>query len=146
MQSIDPSGVKLAYFPMILLVLFLAFGAGLVIRLALPRLKSSATSWFVMFGLMIVGLMFFGFLSLRVEHRVIHPPVEVVASMPQFVHPEPSLPPLDIPAPPAPVPAGESGKSSLLRESISKKSPKPPRAMRLALVRVRRKNLPQPPR
>lgn len=108
MQSIDPSGVKLAYFPMILLVLFLAFGAGLVIRLALPRLKSSATSWFVLFGLMIVGLMFFGFLSLRVEHRVIHPPVEVVASMPQFVHPEPSLPPLDIPAPPAPVPAGES--------------------------------------
>ena len=107
--AIDPSGVKLAYFPMILLVMFLAFGAGLVIRLALPRLNlNRASGWFLALGLALVALLFFGFLTIRMEHRVVHPPVEVVASMPQFVHAEPSLPPLEIPAPPAPVAAGES--------------------------------------
>ena len=104
---IDPGGVKLAYFPMILLVMFLAFGAGLVIRLALPRLNR-ASGWFLALGLALVALLFFGFLTIRMEHRIVHPPVEVVASMPQFVHAEPSLPPLEIPAPPSPVAAGES--------------------------------------
>jgi hypothetical protein len=97
-----------SFFVMILMMLFFAFAVGMVIRLAMPRLKSGATGWFVLFGLMTLGLIFFGFLFLRAEHRVIYPPVEVVASMPQFVHPEPSLPPLEIPAPPAPVPSGES--------------------------------------
>lgn len=95
-------------FVMISMMLFFAFAVGMVIRLALPRVKSSATGWFVLFGLIMLGLMFFGVLSFRMEHRVVHPPVEVVASMPQFVHAEPSLPPLGAPAPPAPVANVES--------------------------------------
>jgi hypothetical protein len=109
MQAIiDPIGVKLAYFPIILLVLFLAFGASLVIRMALPRKKSSATGWFVLFGLMMLGMMYFGALRLRVQHHG-PPSVEVVTSMPQFVHAEPiiSLPPV-APTPPKPVDTGES--------------------------------------
>lgn len=110
MQSIDPSGVKLAYFPIILLVMFLAFGAGLVIRLALPRLNlNRGSGWFLALGLVLVALLFFGFRTIRVEHRTTHHPVEIVEAMPQIIHSESvvALSPV-APTPPAPVAAGES--------------------------------------
>src|SRR5690606_18382871 len=59
-------------------------------------------------GLILVGILFFGFLSIRVTHRP-QMPMEVVAPMPQIIHSESaiSLAPV-APAPPAPVAAGES--------------------------------------
>jgi hypothetical protein len=107
MHSSVPIGGQLSFFAIILLVMFLAFAAGLVIRLALPRLKSSATGWFVLFGLVLFGLMFFGIITLRMEHHV-QPPIEVIASTPHFIHIEPSALPPIAPAPPAPAVTGES--------------------------------------
>jgi hypothetical protein len=109
MQHIGPNEIAgTPVWAVILMVMFLAFGAGLVIRLALPRLKSGATGWFVLFGLVLVGLMFFGLLRIRMEYRV-QPPVEVIASTPHFVHLEPSvaLPPIAA-TPRAPAVPGES--------------------------------------
>ena len=89
MQQIGPTEIlavgKLSFMAVIVLIIFAAFVAGLFIRLALPRLKSSATGWFVLFGLVLFGLMFFGIITLRMEHHV-QPPIEVIASTPHFVH------------------------------------------------------------
>ena len=111
MQPIGPSEIaagKLSFMAVILLIMFFAFGAGLILRLALPRLNwSGASGWFLAVGLVLAVLLFFGFLTIRVEHRTTPPPI--VAEMPRIIHSESviSLPPV-APTPPATVAAGES--------------------------------------
>lgn len=62
----------------ILMVLLVAFGAGVVIRLL--RRYSSATGWFLLFCLMMAGLLFFGIFTVRIS---MPQPVEIVTPMPQ---------------------------------------------------------------
>lgn len=91
----------------ILVVLFLAFVVGLVSRLLSSRTNSGAGGWFVLLGLALVGLLFLGFISVRVEYRPAMPPMEVIASRPPVLFHEshitvpasPEVPPM--PAPPA---------------------------------------------
>lgn len=70
----------LSYSWVVLVVLFVAFAAGVVIRLL--RLTNSATSWFFLFGVLAFGLLFFGFFTVRVVH--VPQPIEVVTPMPQL--------------------------------------------------------------
>lgn len=104
----QPVGFNVSFFAIILVVMFLAFGGGLLSRLISSRSNSGAGSWLALLGLILVGMLFFGFLSIRVTHRP-QMPMEVVAPMPQIIHSESviSLPPV-APAPPAPVATGES--------------------------------------
>lgn len=91
---------------LILLVLFVAFAVGLMSRLLSSRTNAGAGGWFVLLGLALFGLLFFGFISVRVEHRH-QPPMEVIASQPPVIYHEshvtmqaaPAVPPM--PAPPA---------------------------------------------
>jgi hypothetical protein len=97
---------------LILAVMFLAFGAGLVIRWLSPQRKSGPIGWFILLGLMLCGfMMFFGVVSVRVQ-RHIPPPVEVTASIPEYRHIEPTFvnPPLVpmAPSPTQPTAASES--------------------------------------
>lgn len=106
----QPVGFKVSFFAIILLIMFLAFGAGLVSRLFSSR-SNSGGGWFVLLGLALVGLLFFSYSTVRVEHRI-SPAPQVVASAPQFVHDEPHLfsapVALTPPTPPAAQAAGES--------------------------------------
>jgi len=89
-------------------IIMLAFIAGLGIRLVSPRLNlRGAGGWFLALSLVVVGLLFLGFLTVRVERRIV--PAGIVEPMPQIIHSEPtiSLPPV-APTPPAPVATGES--------------------------------------
>lgn len=98
-----PSRVEL-----LLIAMFLAFGAGLLSRLMSSRSNSGAGSWLARLGLILVGMLFFGFLSIRVTHRP-QMPMEVVAPMPLINHSESviSRPPV-APTPPYPSAAGDS--------------------------------------
>lgn len=80
-------GFSVPFIAIILLVLFFAFVVGLVSRLFSSRTNSGAGGWFVLLGLALVGLLFFGFISVRVEHRH-QPPMEVIASQPPVIYHE----------------------------------------------------------
>jgi hypothetical protein len=68
-------------------IILLAFGVGLMSRLLRPRSNSSPVGWFFLLGLVIVGLFFFGFARVRVEHRPVMP-MEVIASQPPVIYHE----------------------------------------------------------
>lgn len=101
-------GFRVSFIAIIFIVLFFAFVVGLVSRLLAPRSNSGAGGWFALVGLALLGLVFLGFITVRVEHRH-QPPMEVVAPMPHFVHAEPNIPlPPVAPTPPSAQAAGES--------------------------------------
>lgn len=111
MQSIGPTeiaGGKLSFMAIIVLVMLLVFGVGLMSRLLRPKSSSSPVGWFFLLGMALLGMMFFGFFTIRVE-RHIQAPVEIVTPMPQMFDAEPiaALPPV-APVPQQPIMAGES--------------------------------------
>lgn len=89
-------------------IILLAFAVGLMSRLLRPRSHSSPVGWFFLLGILLFGLMFFGFFTVRVERHV-QAPVEIVTPMPQIFDAEPiaALSPV-APVPPQPIMAGES--------------------------------------
>ncbi len=111
MQSIGVIEIvdgRLSFMSIIVLVMLLAFGVGLMGRFLLPRSSSSPVGWFFLLGMALLGMMFFGFFTVRVE-RHIQAPAEIVTPMPQIFDAEPiaALPPV-APVPPQPIMAGES--------------------------------------
>ncbi|MBA4106607.1 MAG: hypothetical protein C0485_12690 [Pirellula sp.] len=111
MQSIGPTeiaGGKLSFMAIIVLVMLLAFGVGLMSRMLRPKSSSSPVGWFFLLGMALVGMMFFGFFTVRVE-RHFQAPVEIVTPMPQIFDAESiAAPPPVAPVPPQPIMAGES--------------------------------------
>jgi len=104
-----PSPVEL-----ILIVMFLAFVGGLILRSVSARSNAGIGGWLTVLGLLIVGLFFFGFASVRVQrHHFTPPAMEIVTSHPPILHPSPSI--ANQPAAPLPpVPA----QPAATRESI----------------------------
>ncbi len=95
----------------ILVVLFLAFVVGLVGRLLSSRMNASTAGWLVLVPLLLIGMVFLGFISVRVEHRS-HPPMEVIASQPPVIYHESHVTALAPPeAPLTPDPPTVTGQS-----------------------------------
>lgn len=93
----QPVGFNFSFLAVICLVMLFAFVGGAILRSFGSRSSSGVGGWLAVLGLVIVGLFFFGFARVRVEHRTVMPPMEVIASQPPVIYHESHV---TVPTPP----------------------------------------------